>query len=122
MPGSWISIRIRSGRSAPASAMPPSAVPASRTWCCAFSSRNLASFRLAGLSSMINIFAMSRSCFPIRQPHDEFRAAADLAAYRQRAAVQLDQLFHQRQSEAGAVVAARQTAVELDEGLEQARQ
>src|SRR5687767_10388138 len=59
MPGSWISIRIRSGCASCASVTPASAFVALSTVCPAVSNRNVASFMLAGLSSTIRTVAMS---------------------------------------------------------------
>src|SRR2546423_7506083 len=65
IPGSWISIRMRSGCSAPASATPASASVALRTVCPTDSSRNVANVMLAGLSSTTNTFAISDHRFAI---------------------------------------------------------
>src|SRR6266513_3728448 len=59
MPGSWMSMRMRSGCSALASASPFSASVALSTLCPTDSSRNVDSVMLAGLSSTTNTFAMS---------------------------------------------------------------
>src|ERR1700737_1805753 len=59
MPGSWISMRTRSGCPLRANVNPVSADGALRTECPADCSRNVANVMLAALSSMIKTFAMS---------------------------------------------------------------
>src|ERR1022692_4577283 len=59
MPGSWISIRMRSGCSARANARPASASVALSTVCRTEFNRNIASVMLVALSSMMRTFAMS---------------------------------------------------------------
>src|ERR1700687_1231753 len=66
MPGSWISIRTRSGCWARANVNPVSADVALITECPADCRRNVANVMLAALSSMTRIFAMSGSHEPTR--------------------------------------------------------
>src|SRR5688572_2377753 len=87
MPGSWISIRIRSGCSARASVNPASASVALITVCPAVRTRNVARVMLAGLSSTIRTLATSGDHEAPRQGPLDFRLEALLVQFR---------LFHDR--------------------------
>src|ERR1035441_11079929 len=72
MPGSWISIRTRSGRSLRASVSPASASLALRTGWPGASSRNTANVMLAALSSLIRILATSGDQGAVRHDPPDF--------------------------------------------------
>src|SRR5262245_11837946 len=96
IPGSWMSIKMRSGWRSRASRTPSSPVSASATRYPLTCSTSRTSFRFLSLSSTIRIssFAMTR-----RQRKRERRALTHLALHPDPAAVQLDELPRQRQPE-----------------------
>src|SRR5450759_4087160 len=72
MPGSWMSIRIRSGWSARANVSPASASIAGITVCPADSRMNVANFMFATLSSTIRILAISDDHIAARHGPPDF--------------------------------------------------
>src|SRR5215475_9586644 len=100
MPGSWMSIRMRSGWSSCASRTPSSPVSASARRYPLNCRTSRTSLRFFSLSSTIRIssFAMTH-----REGERECRALAHLALHPDPPAVQFDELARQRQPEPGAL-------------------